>query len=144
MYDDPELDALTTASRQDLIAHWEAAYRRPPPKGISRRLLEYAAAYNIQVRRYGGLKPSTKRKLRQIAEAARERRLNGTKAVVPKKRARLGSGTRLMRDWHGTIHTVDVIDGGFRYSGQTYKSLSEIAKLITGTHWSGPRFFGVK
>jgi len=144
MFDDPELAALTTASRAELIAHWEAAYRRPPPKGISRRLLEYAAAYNIQVRRYGGLKPSTKRKLRQIAEAARERRLNGTKAVVPKKRSRLGAGTRLMRDWHGTTHTVDVIEGGFRYNGQTYKSLSEIAKLITGAHWSGPRFFGVK
>lgn len=144
MSDDPELDALTTASRADLIAHWEAAYRRPPPKGISRRLLEYAAAYNIQVRRYGGLKPSTKKKLRQIAEAARERRLNGTKAEVPKPRRRLGSGTRLMRDWHGTTHIVDVVDGGFRYDGKTYKSLSEIAKLITGAHWSGPRFFGVK
>jgi len=144
MTEDPELDALTTASRQDLIAHWEAAYRRPPPKGISRRLLEYAAAYNIQVRRYGGLKPSTKRKLRQIAEAARERRLKGTKAEAPKARRHLGTGTRLMRDWHGTTHTVDVVEGGFRYNGKTYKSLSEIAKLITGAHWSGPRFFGVK
>jgi len=144
MSDDPELDALTTASRADLIAQWEAAYHRPPPKGISRRLLEYAAAYNIQVRRYGGLKPSTKRKLRQIAEAARERRLNGTKAGPPKIRRQLGTGTRLIRDWHGTTHTVDVVEGGFRYNGLIYKSLSEIAKLITGAHWSGPRFFGVK
>jgi len=143
MTDDPELDALASASRAELIAHWEAAYHRPPPKGISRRLLEYAAAYNIQVRRYGGLKPSTKRKLRQIAEAARERRLNGTKAEVPKARRHLGTGNRLMRDWHGTTHTVDVIEDGFRYNGHIYKSLSEIAKLITGAHWSGPRFFGV-
>jgi hypothetical protein len=144
MSDDPELDALTSASRKELIAHWEAAYRRPPPKGISRRLLEYAAAYNIQVKRYGGLKPATKKKLRQIAEAARERRLNGTKPEASKPRRHLGTGTRLMRDWHGSTHTVDVVEGGFRYNGRIYKSLSEIAKLITGAHWSGPRFFGVK
>ncbi|MFN4283351.1 MAG: DUF2924 domain-containing protein [Alphaproteobacteria bacterium] len=139
-----DLDALTTASRQDLIAHWEAAYRRPAPKGISRRLLEYAAAYNIQVGRHSGLKPATKRKLRQKAQAARERRLNGGEAAAPKKRSHLTVGTRLMRDWHSSTHTVDVVEDGFRYNKQTYKSLSEIAKTITGAHWSGPRFFGVK
>ncbi len=139
-----DLDGLTRASRQDLIAHWEAAYRRPPPKGISRRLLEYSAAYNIQVGCNSGLKPSTKRKLRQNALTVRERRLNGGMAAAPKKRSHLAVGTRLMRDWHGSTHTVDVVEDGFRYNKQTYKSLSEIAKLITGAHWSGPRFFGVK
>lgn len=141
MSDDPELDALTTASRQDLIAHWEAAYRRPPPKGISRRLLEYAAAYNIQVRRYGGLSTATRRKLLRIGRKERER--VKPIAAPTTKRQSVGPGSRLVREWHGRTHTVDVLEKGFRFNGTTYKSLSEIARVITGAHWSGPRFFGL-
>jgi hypothetical protein len=140
--EDLGLDRLGTCPRAELIELWEAAYRRPPPKGISRRLLEYAAAYHIQAQRYGGLKPSTRRKLLQIAQQHRASKESGQ--PVPKKRARLAPGTRLIRDWHGRTHTVDVLDGGFRYDDRTYKSLSEIARLITGAHWSGPRFFGLE
>ena len=134
------LERLKTCPRSELIEMWEAAYHRPPPKGISRRLLEYAAAYNIQIRRYGGLKPATKRKLLQIGQ--RSRKL-GPAPTVPSSRQKLGVGTHLVRDWHGRTHTVDVIESGFRYNGATYKSLSEIARVITGARWSGPRFFGL-
>ncbi len=112
-------------------------YRRPPPKGLSRRLLEYAAAYQVQSRAYGGLRPSVRRKLGQ--------RLGGGKehAVVQENATALTPGTRLMREWHGRTYRVDVLDDGFLCDGKHYRSLSQIACAITGARWSGPRFFGL-
>lgn len=133
------LAAIADLSRADLIERWEAAYGRLPPRGISRRLLEYSAAYSIQVRALGGLKASLQRRLE---------RLDGKGASKDKTRAsssttRMVPGARLVRDWHGRTHTVDVIEKGFRYAGRDYNSLSQIAREITGARWSGPRFFGL-
>jgi hypothetical protein len=133
-----ELSAIANLSRADLVQQWVAANGRPPPKGVSRRLLEFSAAYALQTRALGGLKPSVRRLL--------ERGDGGKDAAVlkrPMSKSPLAVGTRLVRDWHGKTHTVDVVEGGFQYDGREYDSLSRIAREITGTRWSGPRFFGL-
>ena len=134
------LAAIPGLPRAALIERWTEAYGRPPPKGISRRLLEHAAAYHLQARALGGLKPAVLRKLRRSAASGQNgapaASRSGTKNVLP-------PGSRLVRNWNGRSHTVEVTDSGFLYGGQQYRSLSEVARTITGTRWSGPRFFGL-
>lgn len=138
---------VRTASRDQLAAVWQCAYRRPPPAGLSRRLLEYAAAWHLQAERYGGLKPEAKRKLKRLA--AQHARDSGARSPEPgqpdraKPRPALAPGTRLIREWGGRSHVVDVVEGGCLYQGRHYGSLSEVARAITGARWSGPRFFGL-
>jgi hypothetical protein len=120
---------------------WTEAYGRSPPKGLSRRLLEYAAAYHLQTKAHGGLKPAVRRQLARLAEsdkteAPRPSRSGGVKSPPP--------GSRLVREWHGRNYTVEVLDSGFLYDGRQYRSLSEIARAITGARWSGPAFFGMR
>ena len=135
-----ELEAIAKLSRSELVEWWTRSHRRPPPKGLSRRLLEYAAAYDVQARETGGLLPEFRRKLRQIAAGVEA--LAGT-AVAHGKANALSPGTRLMRQWRGRTHRVDVLDTGFLFEGTRYGSLSEAARVITGARWSGPRFFGL-
>ena len=135
-----QLAAIPDLSRNDLIERWTQAYSRPPPRGLSRRLLEYAAAYQIQARALRGLPPAVRRRLQRIAAAGSSRvtapaRGGAAPALAP--------GSRLIREWRGRTHTVDVLDSGFRCDGKQYRSLSEIARAITGARWSGPRFFGL-
>ena len=135
-----ELAAISDRSREALIKDWRLAHKQSPPKGISRRLLEYSAAYQLQVKAFGGLKPTVRRKLRQgMGQTNRSDQANNTS----KNPHGLTSGTRLLREWHGRTYTVEVVDSGFLYDGRIHKSLSEIAQAITGTRWSGPRFFGL-
>ena len=135
-----ELAALPLLPRAALVERWTETYGHPPPKGISRRLLEYAAAYQVQSRALGGLKPAVRRKLRQQDASERNQPSPTAKGKAPKT---LPSGSRLVREWHGTVHTVDVLDNGVLYNGRRYRSLSEVARAITGARWSGPRFFGL-
>lgn len=135
-----ELSAISQLSREELIKSWRQAHKQSPPKGISRRLLEYSAAYQLQVKAFGGLKPTARRKLRQ---ATGLNKISIPAVTNSKKSERLSPGTRLLREWHGRTHTVEVIKGGFRFEDETYKSLSQIARSITGARWSGPRFFGL-
>ncbi len=135
-----ELLAIQSLSRVDLLERWMTAYGRLAPKGISRRLLEYGAAYAIQVKAFGGQKPVVRRKLERAVGSKRSARSSNNKAA-PK--TSLSVGARLIRDWHGRTHTVDVVEGGFCYEAMNYKSLSHIAREITGARWSGPRFFGL-
>ena len=135
-----QLAAIPDLSRNGLIERWTQAYSRPPPRGLSRRLLEYAAAYQIQARAFRGLPPAVRRRLQRIAAAGDSRvtapaRGGAAPALAP--------GSRLIREWRGRAHTVDVLDSGFRCDGKQYRSLSEIARAITGARWSGPRFFGL-
>lgn len=132
-------ETVQSLSRSTLISAWTEAYGRPPPSGISRRLLEYAAAYNAQVKLYGGLSRETKRKLYQALEPGAASKAQPKTEV----RSKLPSGSRLVREWKGQVHTVDVTEKGFIYRNRRYASLSEVARLITGTRWSGPRFFGL-
>jgi DUF2924 family protein len=98
-----------------------------------------ALAYQLQVKAFGGLDRATERLLDRLAEA------DDPGAVLASLRRRLiKPGTELIREWAGTAHRVVVTEAGFAYAGQTYTSLSEIARLITGTNWNGPRFFGLR
>ena len=122
-------------SRDDLANAWGEVYGRPPPKGIGSRLLALAAAYHRQAQAQGGLRPDTHAKLIAIA--------GGQRPAETAARSTAATGTRLVRDWHGETHVVDVIDDGVLYRGETFRSLSQVAQRITGAKWSGPRFFGI-
>jgi hypothetical protein len=131
-----DLAGLADASRQQLIERWSAAYGRPAPKGISRRLLEWAAAYELQGDVYGGLKPRVRRRLLScVGDEQREKSTSSSRKLSP--------GTRLIREWNGRSHSVEVVDEGYVWNGGVYKSLSAVAHAITGARWSGPRFFGL-
>ena len=107
-------------SRDDLVRHWSSAHGRPPPKGISRRLLEFAAAYHLQSKAMGGLEPGTRRTLLRVAAARKQ-----VEAPASPARGRhLAPGARLLREWHGRTYRVDVLDGGFEHEGRHYRSLS--------------------
>jgi hypothetical protein len=128
---------LNSLPREELVQSWVRTCHRPPPKGISRRLLELSAAYALQAKSLGGLKPS----LRRALTAAHDPRAAGSKPKAPG--APLKAGTQLVRVWNGRTHHVDVIEGGFVWNDRKFRSLSAIALEITGARWSGPRFFGL-
>lgn len=130
--------AIRDLDREALVARWRSVYGQPPPKGISRRLLERAAAYADQAKAHGGgLKPKTKRMLLRVADGDAP----DAKAAPPKPE--LAPGSRLLREWNGRTHQVDVTNDGFVWNGESYRSLSAVARAITGARWSGPRFFGL-
>ena len=133
-----EIGALADLPRPTLVERWRTLYRTDPPKGISRPLLVRAIAYEMQAKRYGGLKPAIDRRLRMIANGA----ANGDHGDC-KTAPTLQSGARLVREWNGVNHVVEVIEGGYVWNGDRHRSLSAIARTITGARWSGPRFFGL-
>ena len=135
-----ELAAIPELSRAALVERWVATYGRPPPRGLSRRLLEYAAAWHVQSQAFGGLDPALRRRLQRSEKSGAERtslvsRVARSKSPPP--------GSRLVREWHGRVYTVDVLETGFLLDGKSYGSLSQVARAITGARWSGPRFFGL-
>jgi len=127
--------------RQGLIEAWKAFHGSPPPKGLSTRLLHMACAYNEQVEQHGGLKKKTLRDLMRYAKPPMSKATRKNQAS--KSASSSSPGTRLVREWRGQPHVVDIIEGGVQYNGETYRSLSQVARTITGARWSGPRFFGV-
>ena len=129
------LEGLTTA---DLRIEWRRLHCATPPTRLSRDLLIRGVAYRIQEQAHGGLSPGTRRMLRSLSEGSERR---GRATAVPA--IRLKPGTKLVREWHGQVHTVDVLEDGFIYQGERYPSLTRIARRITGTPWSGPLFFGI-
>jgi len=133
-----QLAALANLSYADLRAEWRRLYRASPPKKIGRDLLELAVAWKLQERALGGLAPATRRRLADLAQTL-ESKGDLTKA----RSAKLRPGARLMREWRGDRHEVLVTENGFLWRGESWRSLSMIAREITGTQWSGPRFFGL-
>jgi hypothetical protein len=131
------LEALSDLSPDQLRKEWRRLYRSQPPR-LSRDLLMRAIAYRIQELRYGGLSKATSRKLAALVQA---RRSDGE--IAPEGAQRIRAGARLVREWNGRTHTVTVAEEGFTYAGRNYRSLSAIARQITGARWSGPRFFGL-
>ncbi|MCL8385892.1 DUF2924 domain-containing protein [Xanthobacter aminoxidans] len=129
---------LGTMDRSALAAEWRRQFRAPPPDRIRRDLLELGIAWKLQEKALGGLKKSLAAELRDLAEA-----LAATGDIRRAKAPRLKPGARLVREWGGVTHEVTVADGGFLWNGKAWTSLSAIAGEITGTHWSGPRFFGL-
>jgi hypothetical protein len=131
------LEALCDLTPDELRKEWRRLYRTEPPR-LSRDLLVRAIAYRIQELRYGGLSKATRRKLASLVEA------RDSGAEIAKEGAqRIKAGARLIREWNGRTHTVMVEQDGFSYAGQNYRSLSAVARDITGARWSGPRFFGL-
>jgi DUF2924 family protein len=134
-----ELASLPTLGLERLRERWRTLYRSEPPPRISEDLLRRAVAYRLQERALGGLKPSTRRLLERVAEDGRPRR--STSAAAARK---LRPGAVLIREWRGASHQVTVAEDGVLFRGKRYRSLSEVARKITGSRWSGPRFFGLK
>lgn len=159
--------ALSELSRDELVARWVKIYGVSPPKGIRQELMIRAVAWHLQAKRLGGLSTETRRLLRSAIDRVEREMLvldqrpstaDGQKvnaqdakdndqaiAVTspPRQRRRLTPGARLLREWNGKTHVVDVIEGGYVFEAKVYPSLSAIAGKITGAHWSGPRFFGL-
>lgn len=117
--------------RGQCIAGWKEMFGRPPPKHLSAQFMKRVLIWETQTRAFGGLSSKTARRLKQIASG-------NPVATVAKP------GARLVREWNGRTYQVDVTDDGYVMDGKAWRSLSAIAKHITGTHWSGPRFFGVQ
>ena len=134
------LVALKTTPTPQLKEQWRQLFEGEPPT-FNRRYLESRLAYRIQELAYGGLKPDTVRRLEKLGEE-----LDGGRVDVRKRPAndRPISGTRLIRDYQGIEHCVTVRDNDFEYQGRPYKSLSAIARAITGTQWNGVVFFGLR
>ncbi len=133
-----EIGVLADLPRSELVERWQTLHRTTPPKCISRRMLVGAIAYAMQAKMYGGLKPAVRRQLRKMAHGD----VNGGK-VNAVSSSKLMPGARLIREWNGRTHVVEVIDGGFVWNGERHGSLSAVARTITGARWSGPRFFGL-
>jgi hypothetical protein len=134
-----QIGALKSMPVAGLKARWRELFDTEPPP-YNRRFLESRLAYRVQELAFGGLKPETVERLAALAEG-----LDGKDT----KRARSAqdrpiAGTRLIRDWHGVEHSVTVRDDAYEYQGRPYKSLSAIARQITGTRWNGWIFFGLK
>jgi hypothetical protein len=135
-----QLAALKTMPVLELKQKWRDLFDREPPL-YNRRYLESRLAYRIQELAYGGLKPETIARLEEIADE-----LEG---VATRKKSRINhhrpiAGTRLIREWQGVEHCVTVRQNDFEYQGRPYKSLSSVARLITGSRWNGWIFFGLK
>ncbi|MGE0516354.1 MAG: DUF2924 domain-containing protein [Hyphomicrobiaceae bacterium] len=132
-----ELARLEGLTNFELRGEWRRLHHMQPPKSLSRDLLLRGITYKIQERAFGGLSKSV---LRKIACATPNAPPGARRSAL---RATVKPGTRLVREWNGQTHTVLVHSDGVEWRGQRYRSLSVVAREITGAHWSGPRFFGL-
>ena len=133
------LSRLPTLEIGELRQQWRGLYKTQAPPNLSRELLVRAVAYRMQELALGGLRPEPRRQLLRIAQQFKE-----TGAAKTTSRPNLRPGTRLLREWQGRTYDVLVLDDGFSWQNTRYRSLSALARKITGTAWSGPLFFGLK
>lgn len=130
------LAELPKMDRRSLESLWRELFGNSPSRALRRETLIPILAYRLQEKAYGGLKASVAKRLRAIL--AEDRSTSGSPPFRPKV------GTRIVREWQGKLHEVTVLAEGYEYADRTYRSLSEIARAITGTRWSGPAFFGTR
>lgn len=130
------LPAENTTDRTNLTRAWLQEYGAPPPKSLSQPLMARILAFDAQVKTQGGLDRKTAKRLK--AQGPMTDGKPRPKAPTP------SPGTKLLREWNGVTHCVEVTETGFLWDGTPYRSLSAIARAITGAHWSGPRFFGTQ
>lgn len=128
----PKIETLPALDRIGLEQAWLEVVGTPAPPRMSQNLMRRVVAFEAQALAQGGLPKSLLKSVKAVA--------TGTKVGHA---PRLQAGGRLLREWYGTTHVVDVAEDGFIWNGQSYRSLSAIARAITGAHWSGPRFFGL-
>ena len=126
------LEDLEAMDRVSLLDAWSGTFGHSAPKGLSQGMMRRFLAHELQTRRHGDLSRKAKAALKREDNAP-------TKPITPT----LQPGSRLLREWNGVTHVVDVTDKGFLWRGKNWRSLSAIAREITGAHWSGPRFFGL-
>lgn len=131
---DEVMARLRSVTIFELRQEWRHLHRMSPPKRLSRDLLIRGIAYKLQEAAYGGL---TKAELRQLVK------LGSVRSATAAPIVGLSPGSKIVRDWHGATHVVLVQKSGFEWKGKQYKSLTAIAREITGVRWSGPRFFGL-
>ena len=132
-----QLASLTALKRARLAELWRELYSADPPAKISDLLMRQAIGYRLQVKHLGGLDFSTRRALERLLARSPIR------ATPTSNRKSVRPGAVLIRQWRGANHQVTVLEQGVLYRGKHYRSLSEVAREITGTRWSGPRFFGL-
>lgn len=134
-----ELERLPATPIVELRKRYRELFKAEPPKAFGPDLLRRSIAHRIQERAYGGLSAATRRLLDQLVKAAAAK--PDTRLELPR---RIKPGSELVRTWNWRTYRVMVLEKGFAYDGKTFASLSEIATLITGTKWNGPRFFGLR
>ena len=128
-----EIAGLLVCDRQACLAAWQDAFGRPAAKHLSVQYMHNALAYEIQAKAFGGLPNRVRRQLQAIAAGGNTSRPSGT----------MHPGARLIREWNGRTHEVEVLTDGFLWKGKEFRSLSAVAREITGARWSGPRFFAL-
>jgi hypothetical protein len=137
-----EIGPLRGLDLTALQARWHSLRGRPAPRHLPKHLLLRLLAYQLQVSAHGDLNPATRRYLDQVAAAARPGADVPVQLPVPNAPA-VRPGTVLVREWAGGVCHVMALDDGFAWNGTTYRSLSQVARAITGTRWNGRRFFAV-
>jgi hypothetical protein len=134
-----QIATLPSLNKAQLLAIWAANFSKDPPPNLRKELMVPILAYRMQEKEFGGLSHSARRRLREIADS-----LDTKKPSQELPDSAPPNGTRLLRMWKGEMHEVFATGNGYLYRGETYSSLSKIAREITGTRWSGPLFFGVR
>lgn len=134
-----QIEQLQNFSLSKLQESWRSLLCEEPPPCRSRDIFRRILAWRIQQRALGGFSPETRRRLKQLSH-----RLDRNPSHLPSSNPSLKPGTVLVREWKGVLHRVQVLQEGFEYAGERYTSLSEVARKIAGTRWSGPLFFGLK
>jgi hypothetical protein len=134
-----ELRRVAVEPKAQLRARYISLFEHDPPRAFGPDLLRRSVAQRMQENAYGGLSKATQRELNRLVSA-----LIAKPDVGPTVARRAQSGTVLVRDWKGRSHRVVITADGFCYDDRTFSNLSEIARLITGTRWNGPRFFGLR
>lgn len=130
-----KLASLAELDRSKLAERWVEVFDCPAPRKCQAQLLRGALAWHLQMSHQG---------MMESGGLERMRRQFRRSAASLSQRGSLGPGTRLLREWQGKTHHVKVLDRGFEYNDKTYRSLTAIARHITGTPWSGPQFFGLR
>ena len=134
-----EVACIGTMNKAELRSIWRIKYKSDPPRAFGPDLLRRSLAYRIQEEAFGGLPSRTKRELHHLIALMSKKPT--ARIELPR---RIKSGAVLIREWKGKVVRITVVDNGFLFEGKTFSSLSEIALLITGTKWNGPRFFGLR
>jgi hypothetical protein len=133
------LAALPQLGKTDLYDLWKQLFNAPPSPKLRRDLRIPILAFRLQEQAFGSLSARTRNRLRNLSRTFEK----GSDSAIPSA-PRIKPGTRLVRQWRDQVHLVNVKTNGYEYKGSRYHSLSEVARLITGTRWSGPLFFGIK
>jgi len=137
-----DVDHLASLSRAELRDLWARDFGEPAPASLGRDILALGVAYSKQERIHGGIRRSIGRELDRLLSRALRPELDEVAHHPPPPLPRIG--TVLVREWNGVAHHVTIVADGFVWNGQTHRSLSRIARAITGTTWNGPRFFGMR